>query len=120
MAESRSIDSAAEVREFPQGRVEVVTVGNCTLTRSTMQPGWRWSECVAPIAGTETCQVPHDGYAVSGVLRVRHEDREIDVNPGDAYSIGPGHDAWVVGDEPWVGVDFSMAMATTFAKPAGG
>lgn len=110
MSESTSIDSATEVRDFPKGRVEVVTVGTCTLSRSTMQPGWRWSECVKPIAGTASCQVQHDGYAISGALRVRLDDRsEIDVAPGDAYSIAPGHDAWVVGDEPCVVVDFGMS-----------
>ena len=119
MAESKSIDSTPEVREFSKGRVEVVTVGSYTLSRSTMQPGWRWSECVKPIAGTASCQVQHDGYAISGALRVRQDDgSEIEINPGDAYSIAPGHDGWVVGDEPWVGVDFSPAMAATFAKPA--
>jgi hypothetical protein len=119
MAESKSIDSAAELREFPKGRVEVVTVGSCTLSRSTMQPGWRWSECVKPIAETASCQVQHDGYAISGALRVRQDDGgEVDINAGDAYSIPPGHDGWVLGDEPWVGVDFSPAMAATFAKSA--
>jgi hypothetical protein len=117
MAEAKSIDKAEEVREFERGRVEVVTVGTTTLTRSTMQPGWRWSECVKPIAGTESCQVQHNGYAISGVLRVVQDDgTEIEINPGDAYSVAPGHDANVVGDEPWVGVDFSPAMAD-FAKP---
>ncbi|HKY75779.1 MAG TPA: cupin domain-containing protein [Acidimicrobiia bacterium] len=117
MAEAKSIDKAEEVREFERGRVEVVTVGTTTLTRSTMQPGWRWSECVKPIAGTESCQVQHNGYAISGVLRVVQGDgTEIEINPGDAYSVAPGHDAHVVGDEPWVGVDFSPAMAD-FAKP---
>ena len=119
MAESKSIDSDGEVREFPKGRVEVVTVGTCKLSRSTMEPGWRWSECVKPIAGTESCQVQHEGYSVSGALGVRQDDgSEVEINPGDAYSIAPGHDAWVVGDEPWVGVDFSAAMAATYAKPA--
>lgn len=112
MAESTSVDTAAEVREFPKGRVEVVTVGSSTVSRSTMQPGWRWSECVKPIAGTESCQVQHNGYAISGQLRVRRDDgTEVDINPGDAYSVPPGHDGWVLGDEPWVGVDFSPAMA---------
>jgi hypothetical protein len=117
MAEAKSIDDASEVREFKNGRVEVVTVGTTTLTRSIMQPGWRWSECVKPLAGTESCQVQHNGYSISGQLRVRQDDgTEIDINPGDAYSVAPGHDALVVGDEPWVGVDFSPAMAD-FAKP---
>ena len=117
MAEAKSIDSATEIREFPNGRVEVVTVGTTTLTRSTMQPGWRWSECVKPIAGTDSCQVTHNGYAISGQLRVFQDDgTEVEINPGDAYSIAPGHDASVVGDVPWVGVDFSPAMAD-YAKP---
>ncbi len=117
MAEAKSIDNTTEVREFEKGRVEVVTVGNTTLTRSTMQPGWRWSECVKPIAGTDSCQVPHTGYAISGLLRVFQDDgTEIEITPGDAYSVAPGHDACVVGDEPWVGVDFSAAMAE-YAKP---
>ncbi len=116
MAESTSVDRATDVREFPKGRVEVVTVGSTTVTRSTMQPGWRWSECVKPIAGTESCQVQHNGYAISGQIRVRQDDgTEIEINPGDAYSIPPGHDASVLGDEPWVGVDFSPAMAADFA-----
>ena len=117
MGEAKSIDQAAEVREFKNGRVEVVTVGTTTLTRSVMQPGWQWSECVKPIAGTDTCQVQHNGYSVSGRLRVRQADgSEIEINAGDAYAVDPGHDAWVVGDEPWVGVDFSPAMAE-YAKP---
>jgi mannose-6-phosphate isomerase-like protein (cupin superfamily) len=112
MAESTSVDSATDIREFDKGRVEVVTVGSTTVSRSTMQPGWRWSECVKPIAGTESCQVAHHGYAISGRLRVRQDDgTETDINPGDAYSVPPGHDGWVVGDEPWIGVDFSPAMA---------
>jgi len=117
MAESRSVDTATDIREFPRGRVEVVTVGTTTVTRSTMEPGWRWSECVKPIAGTDSCQVQHNGSAISGHIRVRQDDgTEIEINPGDAYSIPPGHDGWVVGDEPWVGVDFSPTMAG-FAKP---
>jgi hypothetical protein len=118
MAEAKSIDSATEVRKFDKGHVEVVTVGSTTLTRSTMQPGWRWSECVKPIAGTDSCQVPHNGYAVSGQLHLRQDDgTEIDINGGDAYSIEAGHDAWVVGDQPFVGVDFSAVMAAEYAKP---
>ena len=115
--ERRSLDEADEVREFPGGRLQVVTVGGTKVSRSTMQPGWRWSECVRPIAGTESCQVPHAGYAVSGQLRVRQDDgTDLDIHPGDAYSIAPGHDGWVVGDEPWVGVDFSPATASDFAR----
>jgi hypothetical protein len=116
MAENRSVDRATDVREFPRGRVEVVIVGTTTVSRSTFQPGWRWSECVKPIAGTESCQVQHNGYAISGQIQIRQDDgTEIEISPGDAYSIPPGHDGWVLGDEPWVGVDFSPAMID-FAK----
>jgi hypothetical protein len=110
------VGSATDVREFPKGKVHVVTIGDTIMSRSTMDPGWRWSECVKPIAGTDSCQVQHTGYSVSGNLKVRLDDgTELDVGPGDAYSIPPGHDGWVVGNEPWIGVDFSPAM-TTFAK----
>jgi hypothetical protein len=116
IADRQSLDEPGEVREFPHGRLEVVSLADITFNRSTLQPGWRWSESVAPIAGTETCQVVHTGYSVSGHLRVRGRDGvEIDVRPGDAYAIGPGHDAWVIGDEPWVGVDVAPGMAE-FAK----
>ena len=119
MAHAKSVDKADEVREFPKGRVEIVTVGTTTVTRGTMEPGWRWSECVKPIAGTDSCQVPHNGYAISGQLRIFHDDGgETDINPGDAYSIPPGHDATVVGDVPYVGVDFSLVMASDYAKPS--
>ena len=119
MANAKSLDKADEVREFPMGRVEVVTVGTTNVTRGTLQPGWRWSECVKPIAGTDSCLVPHDGYAVSGQLRIFHDDgTETDINAGDAYSISPGHDATVVGDVAFVGIDFSPAMASDYAKPS--
>lgn len=69
-----------------------------------------------PIAGTDSCQVQHNGYGIFGRIRVRQDDgTEIEINPGDAYSIALGHDGWVLGDEPWVGVDFSPAMVD-FAK----
>ena len=80
------------------------------LARFTFQPGWRWSECVKPVAGTDSCQVCHVGAIVAGRLRVVHNDgTEGEVAPGDAYVIEPGHDAWVVGDEPFVGIEFKSA-----------
>lgn len=115
-ATRQSLDRPDETREFPNGRLEVVALAGITFSRSTMQPGWRWSESVGPIAGTESCQVVHTGYSVSGHLRVKDRNGlEVDVRPGDAYAIGHGHDAWVVGDEPWVGVDVAPGM-TEFAK----
>lgn len=100
-----------ETREFPKGKVEVSTVASTMVGRATFQPGWRWSECVKPIAGTDSCQVPHKGYCVSGRIHIKMDDgTEFEVGEGDAYDIPQGHDGWTVGDEPCVMVDFSPAM----------
>jgi quercetin dioxygenase-like cupin family protein len=113
----KSLDGPDETRSFPMGKVELVTIGGITLGRMTAQPGWRWSEHVKPIAGTESCQATHTGYVVSGRVHIRMDDGSERVfGPGDAYAIPPGHDGWVVGDEPYVGVDVT-GMAD-FAKRA--
>ena len=92
--------------------------GSVTVGRAKLEPGWRWSNDVKPIAGTTSCQVHHKGYVVSGRLHVVMDDgTEADLGPGDAHEVPPGHDAWVVGDEPYVGVDFSEEIAG-YAKPA--
>jgi hypothetical protein len=105
-----------ETREFPKGKLELSTVGDTTIGRATFQPGWRWSESVKPIAGTDSCQVPHKGYVVSGRIHIEMDDgTEFEAAAGDAYDIPPGHDGWVVGDEAYVGIDFSPAM-TEYAK----
>ncbi len=79
-------------------------------SRYPFQPGWRWSECIKPVVGTDSCQVEHIGYVVSGTLHVTHEDgSEGETKPGDVYRIAPGHDGWVVGDEPAVLVEFQGA-----------
>ena len=84
-----------------------MTLGGVTVGRATFEPGWRWSEHIKPAAGTELCEVTHTGYVVSGRQVVRTADgTEIELQPGDAFVIAPGHDAWVVGDEPCVTVDF--------------
>src|SRR5438067_1395119 len=81
-----------------------------TAARLTLQPGWRWSECIKPVVGTDSCQARHVGFAVSGRIRIEHDDgTTADIGPGDAYLIAPGHEAWVVGDEPFVGVEFKSA-----------
>ena len=96
-----------EIREFPHGRLELVRIGGVVVGRATLEPGWRWSESVRPLAQTESCEAPHFQYHVSGVIRVRMDDgTEFDCHPGDVSLIGPGHDAWVVGEEPVVIVDF--------------
>ena len=100
-------DSPDETRTPDKTRVEVVRLGETTAARMTFEPGWKWSECVKPVAGTDSCQVRHVGVAQSGTIHISHEDgTEVDIRPGDAYVIEPGHDAWVVGDESFVGFEF--------------
>jgi hypothetical protein len=105
--EHRSYAEPDEVREFPRGRAEILKVGGAEIGRLTLQPGWRWSEDVKPIAGTELCEAPHMQYQVSGRLHVLTADgTEFEAGPGDVVSLPQGHDAWVVGDEPVVVVDW--------------
>jgi len=99
-----------EIRTFPKGRGSVVSLDEATVARSVFDPGWRWSTDLAQIMGTRSCQIHHLGHAVSGVLRVRMDDGETaDIPPDSIYEIPPGHDAWVVGDEPWVTVEWTSA-----------
>jgi mannose-6-phosphate isomerase-like protein (cupin superfamily) len=101
-----------EVRKPELTTVEVVKMGGGEIGRYTFQPGWRWSECIKPVVGTESCQVDHVGYVVSGRLHVEHEGgSKGDVASGAVYRIPPGHDAWVVGDEPVVVVEFQGAAS---------
>ena len=106
--EVKSFDSPDEVRPFEgNGEAKVVQVAGQTVGRGTFEPGWRWSENVKPIAGTDSCQVSHLGYVVSGRMTVRMDDgSEGTVGPGDVFAIPPGHDAEVVGDEPCEMLDF--------------
>ena len=116
--ETKSFDSPDETRTPDKTKVEVVRVGSSTTAaRVTFQPGWRWSECIKPVAGTDSCQARHVGVAVSGRLHVEHEDGSTgDAGPGDLYIIEPGHDGWVVGDEPFVGYEFESKTAADFGK----
>ncbi len=96
-----------EVREFPNGRLEIITIGDVTVGRAIFQPGWRWSKSLQPIANTKSCEAPHFQYHVSGVLKVLMDDgTEYECLPGSLSLLPSGHDAWVVGDEPVVVVDF--------------
>jgi hypothetical protein len=116
-AEVVNVDSG-DTRTFEHGRVQIVKVGSTTIGRAQFEPGWRWSNDVKPIAGTDACMIHHKGYVISGRLHVVMDDgSEFEVGPGDADDIPPGHDAWVVGDEPYVGVDFSDEI-DRFAKPS--
>jgi len=96
-----------EIRPFPHGRAEIVTVGDSEVGRLVFEPGWRWSVDVAPIAGTPSCEAPHFQYHLSGQLAIRMDDgTEMVASAGDVTSLPKGHDAWVLGDEPVVVVDW--------------
>jgi hypothetical protein len=106
--EAKSLNAPDDRRTLDHGVVDVVNLPGATIARAVFQPGWRWSNDVAPLVGTRSCQVAHTGYIVSGRFHVRMDDgRETDFGPGDAHVVAPGHDAWVVGDEPCVTVDFA-------------
>ena len=115
---SKSFDSPDETRTPDKTRVEVLDLGGTKAARFRFEPGWRWSECLKPVVGTDSCQARHVGAVVSGRLHVKHADgTEVEVGPGDAYIIEPGHDAWVVGDEPWTSFEFETTTAATYARP---
>jgi len=106
-AEQKRLGSADEVREFPKGKLELVEIGGASIGRLTLQPGWRWSEHVKPLVGTAWCEAPHFQYHVAGRLRVQMDDgSEFEAVPGDVTALPQNHDAWVVGDEPVVVVDW--------------
>ncbi len=106
-----------ETRTPQKTRVDLVRVGDMTVGRFAFEPGWRWSECIKPIAGTDRCQLHHVGVVQSGAMRVAHEDgSETDLLAGDAYEIQPGHDAWVLSDEPFVALEFESHAAEDFAR----
>lgn len=108
--EHRDFNAPDETRAPDKTTVELVGLGGGQIGRFTFQPGWRWSECIKPVAGTDSCKVDHLGYSISGVLHVAHDDgTEVDIRAGEVYRIAPGHDAWVVGDEPMVAVEFQGA-----------
>ncbi len=110
-------DRPDETRTFPHGQADIVRVGNATVARLSLDPGWHWASDVKPIAGTDTCQVRHVGYMVAGRLHVTMEDgTEQEIGPGQAYVIEPGHDARVVGNDKAISVEFSTPAAETFAK----
>jgi quercetin dioxygenase-like cupin family protein len=113
--EHKDFGSPDEVRPFPKGRLELVNVDRGAVGRLVLEPGWRWSEHVKPIAGTQWCEAPHFQYHVSGVLHLIMADgTEFDARPGEVTHLPAGHDAYVVGDEPVVVVDFFGA--TQYAK----
>jgi hypothetical protein len=106
-AELKNFGKPDEIREFPKGRLELIKVGGATIGRAIFEPGWRWATSVQPIVKTSSCEAPHFQYHVSGVLRIRMDDGdEFDCHAGDVSLLPSGHDAWVVGSEAAVVVDF--------------
>lgn len=117
MMEVKTVEKPDERRDFPRGHLEVVHLTGLDFAVATFEPGWRWSESVKPLAGTESCQIHHNGYVAQGRMRIRMDDgAESEVGPGDVFVCPPGHDAWVVGDEQTVVYDFAGGMATEYAK----
>mgnify|MGYP000058512131 CR=1 FL=1 len=116
--EVKNLNSPEEVRNFDKGKLELVKIGGREIGRATFQPGWKWSTSVKPLVKTKSCEAPHFQYHVSGILRVRMDDgTEKDLKPGDVSLLPTGHDAWVVGDEPVVVVDFQGMI--DYAKSTG-
>lgn len=106
--EKKSLNSPDEIRIFPKGKVELVTIGGITFGRGTFEPGWKWSTSLKPIVKTQSCEAPHTQYHVSGQLRIRMDDgTEEEFGPGDVSVLPSGHDAWVVGNEPVVVIDIT-------------
>ena len=112
MLVAKSFNTPDETRPFKaHGKMEIINVGGVTAGKGTFEPGWKWSVDVKPIAGTDSCQAAHAGYVVSGRMHVVMDDgTEGDAGPGDAVVISPGHDAWTVGNEACVLIDFGASV----------
>ena len=118
-AELKSFSKPDEVREFPKGRLELVHIGGTTIGRAIFEPGWKWSTSVQPLANTMSCEAPHFQYHVAGTLMIAMNDgTEFECRAGDVSLLPTGHDAWVVGDEPVVVVDFQGML--DYAKKRSG
>jgi len=115
--ERKNFDHPDETRSFrDKGQVKVVNIGGGVVGLATFESGWRWSDHVKPIVGTDSCQAAHMGYVVSGRQVILMDDgTQLEVGPGDVISIPAGHDGWTIGDEPCVVLDF--AGMATYAKP---
>jgi hypothetical protein len=116
--ESKAFSNPDETRPFAgKGKMDIVNVAGMTVGLGVFEPGWRWSVNVKPLAGTDSCQAVHNGYVVSGRMHVVMDDgTEAEAGPGDIVHIDPGHDAWVVGNEACVMVDFGSSVGS-YAKP---
>jgi hypothetical protein len=109
----KNIDKSDDVRTFEKGHLDAVALGDVIFGRAVFEPGWKWSECVKPIAGTDLCMVHHNGFIGSGSLHVVMEDgREYDLNPGDVFVCPPGHDAWVTSEEACIARALTSSIST--------
>jgi hypothetical protein len=116
--EVANLNKPDEKRKFEKGKVDMVKIGGAAVGRAKFEPGWKWSKHLKPVVKTKSCEAPHFQYHVSGVLHIVMDDgAERDVGPGEISYVPPGHDAWVVGDEPVVVVDF-QGMLDYAKKPA--
>lgn len=121
MIEVKNIDKPDERRDFPRGHLEVCNLSGLTFGVATFEPGWRWSESVKPIAGTDSCQVHHTAFVVQGRMRLHADDgTEAEIGPGDLFVCPPGHDAWVVGYEQCIMYDFAGGAANYAKAPTTG
>src|SRR5260221_12297542 len=112
----KSFDDPEDTGAIDKGKIEVVDLGDMKAMQTTFEPGWRWSECVKPIVGTESCEVGHLIHVISGRMGVRMNDgSEVEFGPGDVGTIPAGHDDWVIGSERFVAIDFQGGA--TYAKP---
>ncbi len=115
-SEVKNFEHADKVQEFPNARIELVKAGGVLIGRITLQPGWRWSESMGPVFKTDSCEAGHLMYQLSGTVRIRMDDgKEFECHAGDVCVIPSGHDAWVVGNEPVVTVDF-QGMSTYYGE----
>ena len=115
--EKKSLDLADETRSFEKGKIDLANLGDITIGRGSFEPGWSWEKCIKPIVKTNSCQVRHTMYVISGKMKVVMDDgTESENGPGDVVVVPPGHNAWVIGDKPCVSIDFTGAK--DYAKKA--
>lgn len=109
--QKKSMNSPDETRSFEKGKLLLTYLGNTSIAKMTLEPGWIWEKCIKPIAKTESCEASHTQYVESGRIRVKMNDgSEEEYGPGDVAYIPPGHNTWVVGNEPYVGIEFGSAV----------
>jgi hypothetical protein len=118
-AELKHFKTPDEVRTFPKGKLELVNIGGAVIGRAIFEPGWKWSESLQPLAKTNSCEAPHFQYHVSGTIMVQMDDgTQIECKAGDVSLLPTGHDAWVVGNEPAIVVDFQGMVEYASQKAA--